>query len=265
MPIQVYGKLEKRIFNSAALPAGGLFRTGGWPHFMNSIRRAALSTMFLAVAATEIEISPLLRLLNRDDVPCLTLVSGVGPIETAIRLTAYLANRPAITGVVNLGVAGGYVFPPGSEGPALLDLYLAETEVFGDLGICFPDRIDPLPEDLAGATSFRLDRQLLAGALKTSEDYGLGMKTGNFVTVAAVSATRTRGEMLRERFEGHCENMEGAAICRVCAGFSLPVLEIRSISNLVEDRDTERWRMREACEKSAQAAAIIIKTLTERS
>jgi futalosine hydrolase len=219
--------------------------------------------MFLAVAATEIEIGPLQRLLQADDVPCQTLVTGAGPIETAIRLTAFLGNRPAVTAVVNLGVAGGYIFPVASEGPALLDLYLAETEVFGDLGICFPDRIEPLPESLTGATSFRTNRKLLAAAVKISEEHGLGAKTGNFVTVAAVSATRTRGEMLRKRFAGHCENMEGAAICRVCADFSLPVLEIRSISNLVEDRDTERWLMREACERSAQASAVIIKTLTE--
>jgi futalosine hydrolase len=229
-------------------------------------RRAALSTMFLAVAATEIEMSPLQRLLQEDDIPCLTLVTGVGPIETAVRLTGFLAGGShAITAVVSLGAAGGYVHPQGQDGPELLDLYLAETEVFGDLGICFPDRIEPLPEDLAGKMTFLMDRDILAQALKICAERGLNVKTGNFVTVAGASATWVRGEMLRGRFKAHCENMEGAAVARVCAEYSLPVLEIRCISNLVEDRDPGRWRLQEACEKAARAAAVILQTLMEQS
>lgn len=222
--------------------------------------------MFLAVAATEIEMRPLQRLLQEDNIPCLTLVTGVGPIETAVRLTGYLADKPtAIKAVVNLGVAGAYISVAGTERADLLDLYLAETEVFGDLGICFPDRIEPLPEDLAGKTTFLMDRDILAKAVRICSERGLSAKTGHFVTVAGASATQARGEMLRSRFKAHCENMEGAAVARVCAEYSLPVLEIRCISNLVEDRDPGRWCLQEACEKSAQATAAIIKTLMERS
>jgi futalosine hydrolase len=222
--------------------------------------------MFLAVAATEIEMRPLQRLLQAENIPCLTLVTGVGPIESAVRLTAFLADRPhAVTAVVNMGVAGGYVHPQGQEGPGLLDLYLAETEAFGDLGICFPDRTEPLPEDLAGKTTFLMDRDILARTINICAERGLGVKTGNFVTVAGASATWVRGEMLRGRFKACCENMEGAAVARACAEYSLPVLEIRCISNLVENRDPGRWRLQEACEKAAQAAAVIIQTLMEQS
>lgn len=206
------------------------------------------------------------RLLQAENIPCLTLVTGVGPIETAVRLSGFLAGRSnAVTAVVNLGVAGGYVHPQGQEGPELLDLYLAETEAFGDLGICFPDRTEPLPEDLAGKITFPMDRDVLAQALKICAERGLRVKTGNFVTVAGASATWVRGEMLRGRFKAHCENMEGAAVARVCAEYSLPVLEIRCISNLVENRDPGRWRLQEACQKAAQAVAVIIQTLMEQS
>ena len=130
--------------------------------------------MFLAVAATEIEMRPLQRLLQEDNIPCLTLVTGVGPIETAVRLTGFLADNPtAIEAVVNLGVAGAYISVAGTERADLLDLYLAETEVFGDLGICFPDRIEPLPEDLAGKTTFLMDRNILAKAVRICVERGL--------------------------------------------------------------------------------------------
>ena len=163
--------------------------------------------MILAVAATEIEMVPLQALLQQENIRCLTCISGVGPMETAVRLTGFLAARSKeITAVVNVGVAGGYIVDSGEDGPQLLDLYLAETETFGDLGICFPDRIEPLPESLTG-------------------------------------------------------NMEGAAVARVCAEFSLPLLELRCISNLVEDRNPAHWRLQEACEKAARTAAVLIKNM----
>ena len=218
--------------------------------------------MILAVAATEIEIAPLQALLLQERGRCLTCVSGVGPIETAVRLTGFLAVRSKeVREVVNIGVAGGYIADPGEDGPQLLDLYLAETEVFGDLGICFPDRIDFLPEELTGTMYFQMDQDLLVRARRICSASNFNVKTGNFVTVAGVSATRARGEMLRNRFQAQCENMEGAAVARVCAEYSLPLLELRCISNLVEDRDPARWRLQEACEKAAWTAAEIIKTM----
>lgn len=218
--------------------------------------------MILAVAATEIEMAPLQALLQQEDIRCLSCVSGVGPMETAVCLTRFLAVRSReVTAVVNVGVAGGYISGPGEDGPQLLDLYLAETETFGDLGVCFPDRIEPLPESLAGRMVFRLDRELLSAARRTCLEHGIAVKTGNFVTVAGVSATRARGEMFRTRFQARCENMEGAAVARVCSEYSLPLLELRCVSNLIEDRDLGRWRLREACEKAARAAAVLIKNM----
>lgn len=218
--------------------------------------------MILAVAATEFEMAPLQALLQQEGMHCLTCVSGVGPMEAAVRLTGLLAARSKeVTAVVNIGVAGGYIAGPGEDGPQLLELYLAESEVFGDLGICFPDRIEPLPEDLTGEAAFRMDRELLSAARRICLEQGIAVRTGNFVTVAGVSATQTRGEMLKRRFQARCENMEGAAVARVCAEFSLPLLELRCISNLVEDRNPARWRLREACEKAARTAAVLINNL----
>jgi futalosine hydrolase len=218
--------------------------------------------MILALAATEIELSPLQTLLREGMVPCLTLLTGVGPVEAAMRLAGFLASASEKIGpVINFGVAGGYVAGNGDAGPGLLDLYLAETESLGDFGICFPDRIEPLAEALTGAISFPLDKGLLDQALRICRDNTISVKTGNFVTVSGASATPERGEMLRRRFHAHCENMEGAAIARVCAEYRLPLLEIRCISNLVEERDPGAWRLQDACAKSARAAAELIKHL----
>jgi futalosine hydrolase len=76
-----------------------------------------------------------------------------------------------------------------------------------------------------------------------------------------VSGTEQRGNILGVEFQGLCENMEGAGVARVCDQFAVPVLEVRCISNLVEDRNTDNWQLRQACTKAGQAAAVIIKTL----
>jgi futalosine hydrolase len=51
--------------------------------------------------------------------------------------------------------------------------------------------------------------------------------------------------------------MEGAAVARVCKEFSLPCLEIRCISNMVEDRDQAKWQLQEACTQVGKAVATI--------
>jgi futalosine hydrolase len=71
---------------------------------------------------------------------------------------------------------------------------------------------------------------------------------GPFVTVSTCSGTLAGGEALARRTGGICENMEGAAIAQICVLHDTPFLEIRGISNLVEDRDPSRWNLTKAAE-----------------
>ncbi len=221
--------------------------------------------MILAVAATEFEMSPFLQLLAEDS--CFTLIAGVGPVETTLRLTRYLERRdPRLGTVLNFGVAGAYLPDvPNPEGEvSLLDLCLAEQESLGDLGISFADHIEPLAENLGTSLVFPMDQSLLRQAGEILAHHGQPYRSGNFVTVSAASATRQRGTMLAARFQGICENMEGAAVARVCAEFSLPLLELRAVSNLVEDRDLGSWKLAEACSRAAGAAALLVRELKGR-
>jgi futalosine hydrolase len=67
------------------------------------------------------------------------------------------------------------------------------------------------------------------------------LTTGVFLTVSTVTGTRERALELRRRHKALCENMEGAAVAQVCALYGIPLLEIRGISNMVEDRDALGW------------------------
>jgi futalosine hydrolase len=233
--------------------------------------------MILALAATEFEMSPLLQRLTAHQqkssgerpASCWrTLVSGVGPVETTLRLTRYLDQCDVpIDCVINFGVAGAYVpdMPDTGGHAGLLDLCLAEEEGFGDFGICFADRVEAFDVSLGGAVVFPLDQGMLARAGEILSRHGLAYLRGNFVTVTGASATRQRGAMLAARCNGLCENMEGAAVARVCAEFSLPLLELRAISNLVLDRDLSRWQLAAACGRAAEAAALLMAELETSS
>lgn len=214
--------------------------------------------MVLVTAATDFEMMPFVSACRLEGVH--RLVTGIGPLETAVNLTSWLSgNGAAVRAVINFGVAGAYVRSSGGRTPQVLDICLAEREIFGDLGVCFDDRIERI--DLPGASpadSYILDHGLLARASRALTTGRTPFFRGTFVTVSCASGTERRGAMLAGQYGGMCENMEGAAVVRVCRQFDLPCLELRCVSNLVEDRDTSGWRLREACRKAGEAAALVV-------
>ncbi len=216
--------------------------------------------MFLAVAATEIEMKPLLARCagDREVLHCL---SGVGPLEAAVSLTRRLAGEHRqLRAVVNFGIAGAYRRRRQDGRQAqLLDICLAERELFGDFGISFGDDIEPLGASAgAGCRDFVLDEGLLRRVRRILDSSSLSYHLGTFVTVAGASGTAVRGASLQRRYRALCENMEGVAIARVCREFSLPLVEVRVISNIIEDRPGAAWRIEAACERAASVAALLL-------
>jgi futalosine hydrolase len=188
----------------------------------------------LITAATDFELRAFDQAGNAGHV--LRLLTGIGPVETAYTLTAMLCRHSGqISAVINFGIAGA--FP--CSGASMLDICIAEQEVLGDLGLCLPeDRIERLSER------------------------GLTVKD-TFVTVSCASGTEDRARRLGRQFQGLCENMEGAAVARVCEAFQLPCLELRCVSNIAGERNRRRWRLHEACLKAGHAAAIAAAALKE--
>lgn len=213
--------------------------------------------MYLIVAATRLELEPFLRALPKD-FPCGHLVTGVGLVETTLRLSNRLAAESGrFHGVINLGVAGAYVRDAG--GAELLDLCLAEREVLGDLGICDEASVESIRSDtLEIQDTFSLDSEMLKAAEVTMRTARIEYRRGVFVTVNCASGSGRRAALLARRHDAICENMEGAAAARVCDHYRLPLLELRCVSNLVVDRDVQRWQLREACVRCGEAAALLV-------
>ncbi len=149
--------------------------------------------MLLLTVATDFELHAFL--MHREHLPpCDQLITGVGPVETAVRLSGYLAKfHEKIHAVINFGIGGAYIRPEKKENVNILDICLASSEVLGDFGICFESRIDSFsPEISSEKNSFPMDPDLLEQGSNILKQHQFPFHTGPFVTVNCVSATEKR-------------------------------------------------------------------------
>ncbi len=205
--------------------------------------------MLLITAATAREIAPLQdQFAGSREIGF--LITGIGLVDTAHSLTAFLERQGgAVSSVMNIGVGGAFT---GGK-VKTLDLCLASSEVIGDMAICLEDRLASLGSpELVLHQFFPCQGKLLGQFQKWCAETGQEVHFGPFVSVNCVSATQKRGDMLATTYGAISENMEGAAVARVCQGYGVDWLELRAMSNMVEDRDTSAWRLNEAIVKCSR-------------
>jgi futalosine hydrolase len=198
-----------------------------------------------------------------DGAEVVLLAGGMGKTNAAHALTALLEAMP-VRGVIGFGIGGAY---PGS-GLGVGGIALATEAVYGDEGVQAPggwmstEGIGiPLWQSGEARTfnRFRADAARVERARTALAAAGYDVRTGPFVTVSCCSGTAVLGAAMVERFPGAlCEGMEGAALAHVAAIYGVPFLELRAVSNLVEDRDLSRWRIRDAAEAAQAAVRVVI-------
>lgn len=193
--------------------------------------------------------------------PVVMLQGGMGKSNAAQALTALLETEP-VAGVIGFGVGGAYA----GAGVGVGALALATAEVYGDEGVEAPQgwiSTEGIGIPLLQRGSdpvynrFPLDPERVGAAQRLLEG-DAPLAVGPFVTVSACSGTARRGAVLAERFGAVCESMEGAAYAHISALYEVPFLEIRGISNLVEDRDLARWRLADAAAAAARGVERVV-------
>lgn len=241
---------------------------------MNTMRTIAVT------AATPLEISALVEAFHAERLRSLLpwdifvadeastkiifTISGIGT-SNASAATALVAHLFAPELLISTGCAGAY---PGC-GLEIGNISLATTEVFADEGVMTPEGWHSLEHigipllDRNGRRFFNeipLSHQANAAALEVAEQLGIAsLATGRFLTVATCSGTNARGEELQDRFGGICENMEGAAVALIAARYGIECMELRGISNYVENRDTARWNVSLAASNSQRFLEQLIR------
>jgi len=202
------------------------------------------------------------------------IVSGMGKVNAA-HATTLLCERYSPDVVVLFGVGGAYP----STGLRVGDIAVAEKEVYGDEGVLAKDGFHgaefigipllkkgrkkyfnelPLDVKLARKVVNTLTVAHLPIPRLARGGEGGAIKSGTFVTVSTCTGTRKRALELRRRFNALCENMEGAAAAHVCTLYDVPMVEIRGISNIVEDRDRAKWNIPLAAMNCQYAVAELL-------
>ena len=188
---------------------------------------------------------------------------GVGKAAAAVAATTLLLHcKPSELWL--FGCGGAYP----SSSLTLGDLALATLEVFGDEGVEtaegfqslvemeLPMRLDPNGPKY---NAWPIDADLNAWATRTLAGANTGrvLQSGPFLTVSTCTGTNARARAREDRTGAICENMEGAAVALACHQLATPMLELRGISNRVEERDLDRWDLA-AGMRAAQEAVLLL-------
>lgn len=157
------------------------------------------------------------------------LITGVGIAATAFTLGKQLNERYSL--ILNVGIAGSF-----DQNIALGSLVNIITDTFSELGAEDGDKFIGIEELGFGKASYT--------STFISENYLIkDLPAVKGITVNMVHGQAKRIQQTLDRFNVKTESMEGAAVFYAAAHMNIPVLQIRSISNYVEQRNKDNWEI----------------------
>jgi futalosine hydrolase len=181
------------------------------------------------------------RLGDRDDVR--VIVTGVGPVNAAHAVTvALMQYQPGA--IIVCGVGGAY---PGA-GLNVGDVLCAQSECYGDLGASSPGGFLDMKA---------LGFPVIASPSPIYNELPMQVfpvdRRAKFVTVSTCTGIDEVARSIEARTGGAVENMEGAAVAHVAHLHGIAAGEVRGISNLVTNRDTKSWKLKDAATAAQEA------------
>ena len=184
----------------------------------------------LVVAATELEI-PRLASGRHGAHDVEILVTGVGMVATAAHCSRVLA-RHRVDLALNFGVCGSFdpALAPGTV------VHVVEDRL-AELGAEDGEHFLAIEDMGLGQSGVVVNRALpaLPGLDR------LPRVTG--ITVNTVHGSESSIAAIRQRCAADVESMEGAAFAYACSVAHVPYAQVRAVSNVVERRNREAWRM----------------------
>ena len=157
-----------------------------------------------------------------------TLACGVGPVEAAAATAQALVVQPPAA-VLHVGIAG-------ARGIGVPELVIGSEAVYEDAagGLLVPGRVKP-------------DAGLLDGARRALPRAHV-MPIGTSARVGGTSGCTV-------------EAMEGFAVLRAAELAGVPAVEVRAVSNEIDEPDRARWRFDDALAALEQALPLLLAEL----
>lgn len=215
------------------------------------MKKSDSSFRLLLVSATELEIKPFVtglgpgkKMKNHttryhvDHFQVDVLITGVGMVPTAVYTSMFLSMHP-YDAVINAGICGSFNrdLPIGRVVNVTTD-FLPETGA--EEGEQFLSLIDLnlLEQDEFPFLGGRLINDSVFDSLLINT---LPIVDG--VTVNTVNGNESKIKKFLEHNKADVESMEGAAFMFACKVHKVRFLQLRSISNYVEERNVAKWNI----------------------
>jgi len=185
----------------------------------------------LVVAATKAELTFLYQYFNLQEGDFIEeknfdiLITGVGMVATAFALGKHLSPRYDL--VLNLGIAG--CFDRKIELGSLVNI---TDDTFAELGAEDGENFLTITDLGFGENTYKSKSRINVDLPKVSG-----------VTVNRVSGNEKNIRILTERLNPKTESMEGAAVLFACQQARIDCLQVRSVSNYVEQRNKDKWKI----------------------
>lgn len=175
----------------------------------------------LVVAATERELAP--------SAGWRTLCCGVGPVDAAVATAAAIAVEPPAA-IVHVGIAGGRR----RRGLAPVSFVIGSEAHYADLAV---------PSTFAPSVVVAAPALVDAASRVLTDAPRLPIGTSGRIDGTSDTAV---------------EAMEGFAILRAAERAGVPAVEVRVISNEIEERDRQRWHLDRAFAAIVEATPRLV-------
>ena len=189
----------------------------------------------LLIAATETEIEPFITENKGVEV----LITGVGVPSTLYHLQKKLLQKDTDL-VIQAGIAGTF-----NESFGLGEVVLVKQDTFADLGMEEKEKFTTIFQaGFADKDAFPFnDGWLFNSNTILTRSTLLSVKA---ITINKISDSLIKRQQAISSFSPQIESMEGAALHYVALQEQIPFLQIRSISNLIGERDKSKWKLKES-------------------
>lgn len=220
----------------------------------------------LVVAATPFEIAPLHAYLSANFKPISNsifqhkkievhiLITGIGLTHTAYAMGRYIGtHRP--DWAINMGIAGAF-----DKKLNLGDVVQVTSDRFGDLGAEMADGQfkDLFEMGLWQSADFPFKNGQLMDTNATDSTFLPQVKG---ISVQKVNGYPPNIALIAKKYNADIETMEGAAFSYVCLQEKLFFLAIRAISNYVEARNKDNWKIELAIKNLNGVVVDMIRTM----
>ena len=206
----------------------------------------------LIVAATEAEIAPSVPLLVSQNMDF--LITGVGMVATAFKMGQFLSDK-SYDLLLNVGIAGTF----DNQHPLGSLFRVKSDRIF--------HRAQKMVPIFCPSTNWVLEAPFFTVHMTAGPPVAKGIQD-RLVDIDAITVNTVHGEAssIARVTKAHgpqlLESMEGAAFFYTAQNLATPCVQVRSVSNLIEQRNPDNWDIELAITQLNNWLHIYIKSMT---